>query len=85
MSKKSSAVQVAIRVRPFNKREKDAGKDTSCVMMQNTQTILDTAYSKTGKPQVCWKSAVALRSLPSQHLCASGRVVWDVCHAYCYV
>ena len=47
-----SKVQVAIRVRPFNRREIEAKNDVSCVTMQDTQTILDTAYSKTGKPQV---------------------------------
>ena len=47
-----SKVQVAVRLRPFNRREKDSGKDILCVEMQGTQTILDGAMHKHGKQQV---------------------------------
>lgn len=47
-----SKVQVAVRLRPYNQRERDKKKDVLCVEMQGTQTILDGAMHKHGKQQV---------------------------------
>ena len=36
----ATGVMVAIRVRPFNSREKEMHKDQAVISMQGTQTIL---------------------------------------------
>ena len=38
------SVKVAVRVRPFNQREKDLKKDILCVEMDGNKTILKNTY-----------------------------------------
>ena len=47
-----SKVQVAVRVRPFNRREQEAGLADLIVRMQGTQTILDGRKTKDGEDKV---------------------------------
>lgn len=43
------SVKVAVRVRPFNQREKDMKKDILCVEMEGNKTIVSNPEKKISK------------------------------------